>query len=1079
MEISCLRSEEDGEPSQWHNCVQNFLQLRLEKGNGTPCALKVEGPVGCSIRQKSFPPPENLCAATIDEYFDYGGDGRRNARQIKIKSVDEQQSLSDHMLCACINGNATALRTVMDSGRRPDPNKLLHCANNQELTALSVCALVGSWECCAVLLQGGADIGAVDHLGRSALHWAVIAGHAEVVNHLIKEGAPVDVMDLEGFSPLCLAVLSSSKEIVNLILRQNVMLDVPHPPTGATPLMVACGRGDHAVVKAMLKYHANANAKDKLGYTALHYAVWGGNHKCVKAVYSQSSYVLLDVFGRTAFLLAASKGYNELCGYFLSKGSNWNEQDEEGRNCIHWAVLSGMEECVSFLVTHKDIDGRQFLCRQKDIRGSTPLHYAAIKGSTQLLSAIVGRCGEDLSPADDHGWTPLLWAAVCGHTSTASYLLEAKAPLSCLAAMQPLHAAASTGAGEVCKLLVEHGAEVNTRGPHRWTALHFACRFGHKECVSLLLSLGAEVDCLTEDLQTPLHIAALFGHTSILCQLLAAGASKDVTCPPGGDNPAHLAARNGRTSALEALLNNGCGLDSTRTSDGRSLLHLAAMEGHLECCQRLVQRGANISLRDSTMERCTPLDLAMLSSHLSCSVFLMSAHAPSGGGRYHRAALTIQAAWRFTRYKRRRKVALEWAAVVFQRAFRRVCLQRKSRRLRQVRTRARHAAASTIQHHWRGYIREKRRYEATYARLKARLQQERVAAEIILHELNSQTHCVQLPSNATRHKPASSVSKFLLQVAAQPSVAMASGTIIFPKEVLKPDLQRTTPSTRSKTAPPPAVVPVTSEVVRATTAIEGILPGDKEIHGQPHSDNNSSSPKVGHTVQPVKVERTVPSFARCREINPPSKDAAEVTTVTSPSHHVNVVPKPINTSTRQGSRERLPQLPATASLVSATHKVAKSGKTGPKITIRTNQRHFKPLNGHTIAKTRPIGLDTKPSTKAAQTVCSQTSTSPDWKPQSTGGRARNKGNRSINRKGVWNSVEQEVLTTAARYSELNKILCALRQAQASPNLAAELGSSEIKEQLRVTLNEAVRLRADTEVLQNKVNDSSGANLVMS
>lgn len=63
-----------------------------------------------------------------------------------------------------------------------------------------------------------------------------------------------------------------------------------------------------------------------------------------------------------------------------------------------------------------------------------------------------------------------------------------------------------------------------------------------------------------------------------------------------------------------------------------------------------------------------------------------------------------------------------------------------------------------------------------------------------------------------------------------------------------------------------------------------------------------------------------------------------------------------------------------------------------------------------------------------------------------------------------------MLTTAARYSELNKILCALRQAQASPSLATDLGSSsDLKEHIRATLNEAVRLRADTEVLQSKLN----------
>ena len=47
----------------------------------------------------------------------------------------------------------------------------------------------------------------------------------------------------------------------------------------------------------------------------------------------------------------------------------------------------------------------------------------------------------------------------------------------------------------------------------------------------------------------------------------------------------------------------------------------------------------------------TALDLAMLKGHAGCSDFLLYCHAPSGGGAYHRAALTIQSVWRLYRHK--------------------------------------------------------------------------------------------------------------------------------------------------------------------------------------------------------------------------------------------------------------------------------------------------------------------------------------------------------------------------------------------------------------------------------------------
>lgn len=41
----------------------------------------------------------------------------------------------------------------------------------------------------------------------------------------------------------------------------------------------------------------------------------------------------------------------------------------------------------------------------------------------------------------------------------------------------------------------------------------------------------------------------------------------------------------------------------------------------------------------------------MRNDHAGCVSYLVSCHAPSGGGVYHRAAITIQAVWRYHRFK--------------------------------------------------------------------------------------------------------------------------------------------------------------------------------------------------------------------------------------------------------------------------------------------------------------------------------------------------------------------------------------------------------------------------------------------
>ena len=66
--------------------------------------------------------------------------------------------------------------------------------------------------------------------------------------------------------------------------------------------------------------------------------------------------------------------------------------------------------------------------------------------------------------------------------------------------------------------------------------------------------------------------------------------------------------------------------------------------------------------------------------------------------------------------------ARQWCAAVIQRAVRHWLAERRAERLRLARERARHKAAATIQLHWKSYITQKRRYESTYAKLKARLE---------------------------------------------------------------------------------------------------------------------------------------------------------------------------------------------------------------------------------------------------------------------------------------------------------------------------------------------------------------------
>ncbi|XP_048406408.1 ankyrin repeat and MYND domain-containing protein 2a isoform X1 [Stegostoma tigrinum] len=78
--------------------------------------------------------------------------------------------------------------------------------------------------------------------------------------------------------------------------------------------------------------------------------------------------------------------------------------------------------------------------------------------------------------------------------------------------MTPLMHAAYKGKAEMCKLLLQHGADVNcNEHEHGYTALMFAGLSGSKEITRMILEAGAEVDVVNSVGRTAAQMAAFVG----------------------------------------------------------------------------------------------------------------------------------------------------------------------------------------------------------------------------------------------------------------------------------------------------------------------------------------------------------------------------------------------------------------------------------------------------------------------------------------------------------------------------------------------------------------------------------------
>ena len=106
--------------------------------------------------------------------------------------------------------------------------------------------------------------------------------------------------------------------------------------------------------------------------------------------------------------------------------------------------------------------------------------------------------------------------------------------------------------------------------------LHFAVAMEQEEIVRLLLEHGADINSYDYDSLSPLHVAAWRGHTGILKLLLKHGADPNALRRPdsfstkipaifhhAGRTPLHLTALFGQTSSIALLVQAGAGLDRT------------------------------------------------------------------------------------------------------------------------------------------------------------------------------------------------------------------------------------------------------------------------------------------------------------------------------------------------------------------------------------------------------------------------------------------------------------------------------------------------------------------------------------
>ncbi|KAK3715681.1 hypothetical protein LTR37_006906 [Vermiconidia calcicola] len=376
-------------------------------------------------------------------------------------------------------------------------------------------------------------------------------------------------------------------------------------------LTVAIVNHDFASVRLLLLFGANANAKDKDGFTPLFSATQASFYEAAQLLlkYGADTNLSAGPYDETPFARSLSSGQTPFAQLYLKYGADADAIMGNGNTPF---IQTFNKTAPISLVELMFVYNADPNC--KNGRGETALFKAINAERLDLVQVLINNGANPNLPGPKH----MLWPAV-HQPKTLELLLEQGADL--LRAPGVLELATSINSLEAVDILLKHGADPNAKKDGIFTPLCTAIRDNRGNLVDILLEAGADPNLPASEY--PAFKCVTHHRPHFLPRLLAAGAN-----PSSPKGIIETAIAHNDRDCLSILLEHKVD-PNARSPAGHTPLSTAIQTDRHEMMDILLAYGADPAVRGQewpiSMAVKNPVILAKLLPHIQRSRIIKGA----------------------------------------------------------------------------------------------------------------------------------------------------------------------------------------------------------------------------------------------------------------------------------------------------------------------------------------------------------------------------------------------------------------------------------------------------------------------